>query len=70
MANKAAIAKHKKNIKKVKNSNTHFKKVRIHNRCEICGRPRGYIGRFKICRICFRKLALSGELPGVIKYSF
>ncbi|MFS8130799.1 MAG: type Z 30S ribosomal protein S14 [Candidatus Dojkabacteria bacterium] len=70
MANKAAIAKFNRNLERVKNGNTHFKKVRIRNRCRICGRPRGYIGKFKICRICFRNMALNGELPGVVKYSF
>lgn len=70
MANKAAIAKHKRNLKKVVNNNTHFKTVRLKNRCNICGRPRGYIRKFGICRICFRKYALNGDLPGVSKYSF
>ncbi|MDP3988515.1 MAG: type Z 30S ribosomal protein S14 [Candidatus Levybacteria bacterium] len=42
-------------------------KVREKNRCRICGRSRGYIGRFGICRICFRELAIKGELPGVLK---
>jgi len=41
--------------------------VRVHNRCKICGRPRGYMRMFMLCRICFRKLALQGVLPGVKK---
>ncbi len=41
--------------------------VRSVNRCNICGRSRGYMRRFGICRICFRELAQKGELPGVIK---
>ena len=45
-------------------------KVRQHNRCPLCGRSRGYYRRFKMCRICLRKLALKGELPGVIKASW
>lgn len=45
-------------------------KVRQHNRCTRCGRPRGFYRRFKICRICLRNLALKGELPGVIKASW
>ena len=45
-------------------------KVRVHNRCQRCGRPRGYIRRFKLCRICFRKLALEGKIPGVVKASW
>ena len=45
-------------------------KVRQHNRCPLCGRSRGYYRRFNMCRICLRKLALRGELPGVIKASW
>ena len=40
------------------------------NRCFQCGRPRGFLRKFKLCRICFRKLALAGEIPGVIKASW
>ncbi|NLY11709.1 MAG: type Z 30S ribosomal protein S14 [Firmicutes bacterium] len=40
------------------------------NRCERCGRPRGYMRRFKLCRVCFRKLANEGEIPGVTKASW
>ena len=42
----------------------------VRNRCKICGRPRGYIRRFGLCRICFRELALKGQLPGVRKSSW
>ncbi|MBE2183008.1 MAG: type Z 30S ribosomal protein S14 [Anaerolineae bacterium] len=53
-------------------------KVRVHNRCQfvdvnsgkICGRPRGYIRRFGLCRIHFRELALEGKIPGVVKSSW
>ncbi len=45
-------------------------KVRVHNRCKICGRPRGYLGMFGVCRLCFRLLASTGKLPGVKKASF
>ncbi|HSR49063.1 MAG TPA: type Z 30S ribosomal protein S14 [Anaerolineales bacterium] len=45
-------------------------KVRIRNRCKICGRPRGYIRRFAMCRICFREQALEGRIPGVVKSSW
>ena len=45
-------------------------KVRAHHRCEICGRPRGYMRIFGLCRICFRERALIGELPGVTKSSW
>ena len=45
-------------------------KVRAYNRCRRCGRPRGYIRQFGICRICFRELALCGDIPGVTKASW
>ncbi len=43
---------------------------RMRNRCRRCGRARGYIGKFALCRICFRQLALAGEIPGVVKSSW
>jgi len=45
-------------------------KTRQKNRCALCGRPRGYIRLFGICRLCFRQLAHKGELPGVTKASW
>jgi small subunit ribosomal protein S14 len=45
-------------------------KVRKRNRCEVCGRPRGFLREFKLCRICFRQLALKGMIPGVTKSSW
>ncbi|HEX9681183.1 MAG TPA: type Z 30S ribosomal protein S14 [Anaerolineales bacterium] len=45
-------------------------RVRVRNRCRRCGRPRGYIRRFELCRICFRELALDGMVPGVRKASW
>ncbi len=45
-------------------------KVRAYNRCPICGRPRAYLRKFGVCRICFRDLSLKGEIPGVIKSSW
>lgn len=45
-------------------------KVRAYNRCKLCGRPRAYLRKFKMCRICFRTLALEGQIPGVIKASW
>jgi small subunit ribosomal protein S14 len=45
-------------------------KVQHHNRCSICGRPRGYMRKFGICRICFRDLSLNGFIPGVRKASW
>ena len=43
---------------------------RQHNRCQICGRPRAFLRKFGICRLCFRQLALRGEIPGVSKSSW
>jgi small subunit ribosomal protein S14 len=61
MATTAKIAKEQKKPKL---------KVRLRNRCKNCGRPRGFLGKFKLCRICFRKFALAGEIPGVTKASW
>ncbi len=61
MATKAKIAKTLKNPKY---------KVRHRNRCQVCGRPRSYLRKFGLCRICFRQLALQGYLPGVVKASW
>jgi small subunit ribosomal protein S14 len=44
--------------------------VRVRSRCKVCGRARGYYRKFELCRICFRLLALRGEVPGVIKASW
>ena len=44
--------------------------IRVRNRCRLCGRPRGYIRKFQMCRICFRGHALRGEIPGVMKASW
>lgn len=61
MAKKSLIEKWKKKKK--------FK-VREYHRCRICGRPRGYLRKFGMCRICFRTLANQGQIPGVIKSSW
>ncbi|MCD6214377.1 MAG: type Z 30S ribosomal protein S14 [Candidatus Desulfofervidus sp.] len=45
-------------------------KTRKYNRCPLCGRSRAFLRKFGICRICFRTLALKGEIPGVIKASW
>lgn len=45
-------------------------KVRASNRCPLCGRPRAYLRKFSMCRICFRTRALQGEIPGVTKSSW
>jgi small subunit ribosomal protein S14 len=61
MAKKSMIAKAKR---------TQRFPVRDYYRCTVCGRPRGYLRRFALCRICFRERALLGELPGVTKSSW
>jgi small subunit ribosomal protein S14 len=61
MATTAKIAKEKKTLKY---------KIRHRNRCHLCGRPRAYLRKFALCRLCFRKLALDGEVAGVIKSSW
>jgi small subunit ribosomal protein S14 len=45
-------------------------KVKQRNRCPQCGRPRGFLRKFKLCRLCFRQLALRGDIPGVVKSSW
>ncbi|HVN91972.1 MAG TPA: type Z 30S ribosomal protein S14 [Candidatus Binataceae bacterium] len=45
-------------------------KVRAYNRCPTCGRARAFFRRFKMCRLCLRKNALKGSLPGVVKASW
>lgn len=44
--------------------------VRLHNRCKLSGRPRGYMRQFGICRVTFRDMALAGKIPGVKKASW
>ncbi|MFA6007823.1 MAG: type Z 30S ribosomal protein S14 [Candidatus Shapirobacteria bacterium] len=60
----ATTAKIVREDKKLKYSNRH------HNRCQLCGRPRAYIRMFGLCRLCFRKLANTGALPGVKRASW
>ncbi|OGQ02257.1 MAG: 30S ribosomal protein S14 type Z [Deltaproteobacteria bacterium RBG_19FT_COMBO_58_16] len=61
MAKKSLIAKAKRKQK--------FS-VREYNRCPICGRSRAYYRKFDMCRICLRRMALKGDLPGVTKSSW
>ena len=44
--------------------------ARAYHRCRNCGRPRAYIRKFQLCRICFRELASEGKIPGVVKSSW
>lgn len=61
MAKKALIQKHARAPKFMS---------RRYSRCKLCGRPRGYLRKFGLCRICFRDLALDGMIPGVVKASW
>ncbi|MCH8288162.1 MAG: type Z 30S ribosomal protein S14 [Candidatus Marinimicrobia bacterium] len=61
MAKKSLIAKQKRKPKFA---------VRAYYRCRRCGRARSYMRRFGLCRICFRELALKGEIPGITKASW
>jgi small subunit ribosomal protein S14 len=60
----AKTSKEVRETKKLKYKN------RYRNRCKLCGRPRGYMRKYGICRLCFREHALKGELPGVRKASW
>ena len=44
--------------------------IRLHNRCRLTGRPKGYMRKFGLCRVKFRELALNGKIPGVTKASW
>ncbi|MEO7988669.1 MAG: 30S ribosomal protein S14 [Chryseolinea sp.] len=44
--------------------------VRLHNRCKLTGRPKGYMGKFGICRNVFREMASAGKIPGLTKSSW
>lgn len=61
MAKKSLVEKQKKEPKY---------STRWYSRCGICGRPHAYLRKFGVCRICFRKLALEGKIPGVKKASW
>lgn len=64
MATTAMMAKTRRNKIKPKFS------TRVRNRCTLCGRPRAYLRKFQMCRICFRLLAHRGEVPGITKSSW
>ncbi len=60
----STVAKEKREESKLKYEG------RYRNRCKLCGRGRGYMRKFGVCRLCFRELALKGEIPGVRKASW
>ena len=68
MAKKSMIAKEQRRQLLV--SKGKYSRVRLHNRCSICGRPHGFHRDFGLCRICLRKMAHEGLLPGVVKASW
>ena len=55
---------------KIENNKKKQGTVQHRNRCKICGRPRGYMRFFGICRVCFRGMSVEGLLPGVKKSSW
>lgn len=61
MATTAKIAREQKSLKFA---------IRHRHRCRLCGRPRAYMRKFALCRLCFRERALRGEVAGVIKSSW
>ena len=69
MATTAKIAKDEK-LAAAKAAKKPKLACRHRNRCFRCGRPRGFISKFRLCRICFRTLANQGKLPGVKKSSW
>jgi small subunit ribosomal protein S14 len=44
--------------------------IRLHNRCKLTGRPKGYMRHFGLCRVKFREMALDGKIPGITKASW
>ena len=74
MARKSLIVKCKKRQGKANHQHAEGKKIehptRVYNRCEVCGRVKGYMRKFGLCRICFRELAREGKIMGVKKSSW
>jgi len=74
VSRKAKIAKanqlKKKFLQAISDGRKPKEATKVYNICSECGRTRGYLGKFDICRICFREKANLGELPGVRKSSW
>jgi small subunit ribosomal protein S14 len=74
MAKKSKIAQAKRLEAWANRAHADGRKVkfttRVYTRCKNCGRPRGVLQKFALCRICFRKLSHEGMLPGVVKSSW
>ncbi len=74
MARKAIVHKSRKFMTRVLLAKTEGRKVKLstraYNRCALCGRPRGFLRDFGVCRCCFRELAEKGQVPGLKKSSW
>lgn len=70
MATTAQEVKQKRLKKKEAINKKGFYKSKVYNRCRYCGRARGYMRQFGMCRICFRNAAHDGKIPGVVKSSW
>ena len=74
MARKALVVKQKRKLAEYLRAKSRGKKpvfpTRVYNRCNLCGRKRGFMRFFGICRICFRELAVEGDIPGITKSSW
>ena len=79
MATTAQFAKFKKYMARIEAAKrtpdkvkpmTPRQRIRVRNRCKLCGRPRAVYRKFGICRICFRSMASDGLIPGVMKASW
>jgi small subunit ribosomal protein S14 len=68
MAKTSMIVKEEKRVALAKKGK--YPVTRLRNRCSICGRPRSFYRQFGICRVCLRKMAHEGKLPGVTKSSW
>lgn len=68
MAKTSMIVKEEKRQKKAAAGK--FPKVRLKNRCSICGRPKGFYRQFGLCRLHLREFSHEGKLPGVVKSSW
>ncbi|MBI3336606.1 type Z 30S ribosomal protein S14 [Candidatus Peregrinibacteria bacterium] len=74
MARKSLIIKQKNRLAEYMRAKSSGERpkfpTRVYNRCNLCGRRRGFMRFFGTCRICFRELACNGEIPGIKKSSW
>ena len=69
-AEKRAALKEAGDYEALQNLPRNASPVRLHNRCQLTGRPKGYIRHFGVCRVMFRDMAVQGKIPGVKKASW